>query len=260
MHKLEMKGLVIMKYPNTKLGKYDFLKKNKEFTMHLPYTCLMTADNMKLLLNENRTVFAKPNNGFGGFGVVQIKKLNDSRYRTIHSDGTRSILDTFDDMYTYMTDVSGDKIYVAQKGIDLLQYQKRPFDIRIMVQKNKYKEWETTGILGRLAKPSKVITNFMNGGKIYPLDQLLSSYLDQEDRDLFIKSLEDLGQQVAVYMSSGYPTFHSYGVDIGLSSDLKPWIIEVNTRPGTIVFKHLKDKAMYQKIMKYSKRNGTFPF
>ncbi|WP_442601957.1 YheC/YheD family protein [Paenibacillus sp. KN14-4R] len=245
-----------MIYPNTKLGKYEFLMQNDDFKRYLPPTYEMTDENIKLLFEESKSIFAKSNTGFGGFGVVKINKLSPTRYQTIHSDGTVFTFDSFEHMYAYMLKVQGRKSYVVQKGLKLLTYKKRPFDIRIMVQKNKFGEWVTTGILGRLAKKGKVITNFMNGGKVYPLSKLLSPYYARSERYSFIENLEKLGWEVAVYMNEGYPSVAAYGVDIGLSADYKPWIIEVNTRPGTIIFKHLKDKTMYRRVMKYSKYGG----
>ncbi|OBG74226.1 hypothetical protein A9X05_26130 [Mycobacterium sp. E3298] len=35
---------------------------------------------------------------------------------------------------------------------------------------------------------------------------------------------------------------------------LKPWIIEVNSRPDKSIFNALSDKRMYRKIVSYSRR------
>ncbi|MCR8643482.1 YheC/YheD family protein [Paenibacillus sp. N1-5-1-14] len=242
-----------MIYPNTKLGKYEFLKQNADFAEYLPQTYEMTDENIKLLFQENKTIFAKSNTGFGGFGVIRINQLSPTRYQTIHSNDKVYTFDSFEHLYNYLMRMSGGKTYVVQAGLQLLTYDRKPFDIRIMIQKNRSGEWVTTGIVGRLAKRGKVITNFMNGGKVYPLTKLLSAYYERKERDYYIERLERYGKRIAVYMSQGYPGFRAFGVDIGMSKDFKPWIIEVNTKPGTILFKHMKDRTMYRRVMRYTK-------
>lgn len=43
--------------------------------------------------------------------------------------------------------------------------------------------------------------------------------------------------------------FKEIGLDIGLDSALKPWIIEVNTRPDAYIFNQLKDKTMFRRVI-----------
>jgi hypothetical protein len=58
--------------------------------------------------------------------------------------------------------------YVVQRGIHLLRQSGRSFDLRIMVQKNPKGEWETTGVIGRLGDPKKIVTNVCKGGTSLP--------------------------------------------------------------------------------------------
>ncbi|WP_141692548.1 YheC/YheD family protein [Paenibacillus pectinilyticus] len=54
-------------------------------------------------------------------------------------------------------------------------------------------------------------------------------------------------------MSGIFPNFSSYGVDIGIDKEMKPWIIEVNTRPDKYIFNALSDKRMFRKIIRYER-------
>ena len=68
---------------------------------------------------------------------------------------------------------TNDRKYIIQQGIHLLKYNDRIFDLRLMVQKSPEKHFEVTGILGRLAHPKRIVTNFHSKGEIYSIEHLL---------------------------------------------------------------------------------------
>ncbi|MOA33701.1 hypothetical protein D3C78_1550170 [compost metagenome] len=46
------------------------------------------------------------------------------------------------------------------------------------------------------------------------------------------------------------------GVDLALDRNLKPWILELNTKPDPCPFALLPNKSMLRKILRYGRANG----
>ncbi|WP_240420148.1 YheC/YheD family protein [Paenibacillus periandrae] len=240
-----------LKYWNNKLGKYRAMLNNKELSDHLPPTRLVNKSNVKGMLDKYRAVYLKPSHGTGGFGIF---KLSSSKKGYRLQNGTRSrSFATFDGAYAAFSKEKGKKIYLVQKGIPLLHFQGRPFDLRVMVQRSPERKWEATGIVGRLARPHKVVTNYHSGGRPMPAHELLAPFMPKNKQVSYVAGLKTLGVKISRHMRGVFPRFRSYGVDIGIDKALKPWIIEVNTSPDKYIFNALTDKRMFRTIMRYSR-------
>ncbi|OCT14396.1 hypothetical protein A8709_26670 [Paenibacillus pectinilyticus] len=94
--------------------------------------------------------------------------------------GNRSFA-TFKRTYVAFQKAKRKKTYLVQKGIRLLRYHELPFDLVIMIQRNRQRKWEVTGIVGRLAMPNKVVTNNHSGGRPMPVGKLLSPFTPKKE-------------------------------------------------------------------------------
>ncbi|GAA4848678.1 hypothetical protein GCM10023310_28610 [Paenibacillus vulneris] len=240
-----------VKFKWGKLGKYRFMKKYSSIRPYLPDTRLATKANIGTMLEKYGTVYLKPDEGASGYGIYKLTKKGDQYI--LRSGTTTRYYHSLDAAYRPHHQWFTRYRYVAQQGIRLLQHNKRAFDLRIMVQKNKDKQFEVTGIIGRLAKQGKIVTNFHSGGTPLPVETLLSSHLTGDEQASFIQSMEQIGKEASVVLGHSYRSNKAFGVDIAIDSDMKPWILEVNTRPDTKIFRALKDKTMYRRIMQYAK-------
>ncbi|WP_235549190.1 YheC/YheD family protein [Paenibacillus sp. Root444D2] len=240
---------------SSKWVKTKVLLLNKELRKFVPETRIYSQKNLLEMLNKHKMVYVKPLNGSSGHGVIRVEKNETYRFQS----GKRAkSFRTFLGLFGALNKAKLARSYLIQQGIHLLTHQKRIFDIRIMVQKSPKKTWETTGYIGRVAHPQKIVTNFHNSGKPLPLELLLATYLKNPKKDYYIKSLRHLGYQIATHYQKVYPRFKEIGVDIGIDKKLKPWVIEVNTAPDPFIFNQLKDKKMFFKVLHYSRVNGRF--
>ncbi|WP_282942303.1 YheC/YheD family protein [Paenibacillus sp. RC67] len=240
-----------VKFKFGKLGKYYFMKKYSSIRSYLPDTRLATKANISSMLQKYGTIFLKPDEGASGQGIFKLTKVGN-KY-TLRSGTVTKHYHSLDAAYNPHHKWFTRYKYVAQKGIQLLKHNERPFDLRVMVQKNKNKEFDVTGIIGRLAKRGKIVTNFHSGGTPLPVEALLSTHMSGDEQAAYIQDMERIGKEASIVLGHSYRSNKAFGVDIAIDNKMNPWILEVNTRPDTKIFKTLKDKSMYRRIMQYTK-------
>ncbi|MDD9271199.1 YheC/YheD family protein [Paenibacillus sp. GCM10023248] len=240
-----------VKYKMGKLGKHNFMKKYSHIAPLLPDTAAATKSNILRMIRKYDSLYLKPDEGTGGHGIYKITKT-DHGFLLRGGTASRSFA-SFDDLYRSLQNFIYKTKYVVQQGIDLAKHNGRSFDIRVMVQRNRSRQLVTTGIIGRLAKPGKVVTNFHSGGTPLPIETLLQSHLSGDERIDFIKKIESLGREASMVLRESYRGKKAFGVDIAIDSTMKPWILEINTGPDMSIFNTLKDKTMYRRILRYAK-------
>lgn len=244
----------------SKWVKTKVLLKHGTIKGYIPKTKVMTKSSLLSMLYEYQMVYVKPVSGSFGQGVMRVEIISGSgsqaKYRYQSGTKVRTFRD-YSSMYDSIRKTKFRITYLVQRGVELLKYQKRRFDIRVMVQKNAKGQWESTGIIGRLAHPKKIVTNYHNGGKPLPVSLLLKPHLNTDGKTTaFTNKLKMISNRISVAMNKKYPKMNMIGVDIGVGKDFKPWILEVNTNPDPFIFKQLKDKSTYRKVYRYAKRLG----
>ena len=236
----------------SKWTKTKVMLKSEYLRQYMPDTRLFSKSSLQAMLNQYGMVYFKPINGTFGNGVTRVEKVKSpsSGYRSQVGTVIRTY-PTFEQLYQKLVWQKKNRRYIVQKGIHLLRHQNRRFDIRVMVQKNLRSEWEATGIIGRLAHPAKIVTNYHSGGTPMALDTLMSSHLSVTELDALKQHLNKLSVAIAAHLQTAYPSIKEIGVDIALDTDLHPWVLEVNTYPDPFIFRKLPDKSVFRKIYRY---------
>ena len=254
----------------SKWKKTHVLLKNEEISSYIPLTYIYNWDALDSMLKVYSMVYIKPDQGTYGNGVMRVEQLPDEdhvpseeipiKYKyLLYYDTTVEIIYSLEQLHTYITSRILKSTYLIQQGIVSLQYNNRAFDLRVLTQKAPNHRWISTGILGRVAAPNKVVTNHHNGGSVYMMDILLSKYMSRIDSFNFERSLYSLGTKVAKQLEKKYPRIKEIGLDVAIDANLKPWILEVNTLPALFPFKHfIPDKHVYRRIHRYAVSYGRF--
>ncbi|AJY74897.1 YheC/YheD family protein [Paenibacillus beijingensis] len=236
----------------SKWAKTNVLLKSKTLSDHIPKTVIFNRSALSSMLSDYAMVYVKPDRGTFGNGVMRVEKKNRSQAAFRFQSGANArVYNSFDELYHGIERVRPKKTYLIQHGIHLLQHRKRRFDLRVMVQKNLRNDWETTGIIGRLSHPAKIVTNYHSGGTVTPFETLMSGHLSPTAQAEYKSRLRKFGLQIAQQLQTRYPGLKEIGVDVAIDDKMKPWILEVNTAPDPYIFRKLRDKSVSRKIFRY---------
>jgi len=231
------------------------LNSNVQLKSHVPKTLLFSKDNLRKMLHRFNTIYFKPTNGSGGINIVRIKKT-DHQFIAQHNTDNK-VFHSQNDLYYWLKAFAGNRSFILQKGIALAKTNVRPFDIRVMVQKTKKGKWKTTALVCKVGQPGKVVTNYHQGGESRLINSTLKNagYNNEKTKE-YKKKLRHLGVRVARTFSRHNKGFKELGLDVALDQNKRIWILEVNTRPQIYPLKELKNKSVYNKIIKYAKHYG----
>lgn len=233
-----------------KLLKTSILLGNEFIRAHIPPTSQMTKASLLRMLSRHGMVYIKPKNGSLGRGVIRITKQG-TRY-TSHVGFAVTSFTSFDALYASILKRTKGERYIVQKGIHSLRYHGKIYDFRVVVQRSPQGKFEITGIAARISQGGRVVSNGGGGGAVGSVDSLLNPY----QRNIAMPRIHKLSLAVMQQVRKHWPAQNEIGLDIALDYNLKPWIIEYNTRPDHRMFVVLRDRATVARIVHYGARYG----
>ncbi|WP_128894272.1 YheC/YheD family protein [Longirhabdus pacifica] len=239
-----------MANPYSKWEKAKLLYENEKTKVYSPEVRKFSKKELRIMLNKYGVVYVKPIFGGGGSGVIKVSKVKkrDTIYQFHYRKVIRAFT-TFAALFKALQRQKLDKPYMIQKGIHLMRYGKRPSDIRVMMQKSN-KKWELTGVACRVARPKKIITNACKGSTVMSFHTLMKNVRSEKQIRALSKKIYDLSMQSAHILGHKYPALKEIGIDLGLDTTFKPWIIETNAKPRIQIFYKLNDKRMLRHILR----------
>lgn len=265
----------------SKWAKTRVILQNQSLSQYVPDTRKYSLDILKEMISLYTMVYIKPDRGSYGIGVMRAEQrtvlLSSSKQKAEAEDSpskdhtnrpeeqimfilrygkTAEVFFSLEELHENVQNRIQNRTYLIQKGIDLLRHDERPFDLRVLTQKKPAGGWETTGMLGRVAAPQKIVTNYNSGGTILTVEALLKNYMNPSEALLTLNYLKALGVQIAEQLEITYPGIKEIGLDIAMDQHKDLWLLEVNTLPSIVIFKIFPDKSIYRKIHRYAVAYG----
>ncbi|MFC0523293.1 YheC/YheD family protein [Pontibacillus salicampi] len=210
------------------------LKEAGDFAQYLiPSKVVKTPKELLHFMEAFSDVVVKPVDGRKGQDIYYITKEQLHFIVNQSSHEERWNLASF---INRMTDLLSEKAYIVQPYIRSRTKSGLAYDFRIHVQKDGAGKWVNTAIYPRIAPEGTIITNINNGGYTNYLDPFLHQEFQQEAFNIK-KTLEYFGLALArhldeLQMVQYQEVIDEIGIDVGLDTQRKLWIYEVNWRPG----------------------------
>lgn len=235
---------------SNKMLKTSLLTGNSYIRKHIPETKVMTQATLLKMINRYGMVYIKPKHGSLGRGVIRITKQG-TRYSS-HVGSNVYSYSSFSALYSAILKRTRGEGYIVQRGIRSLRYRGKVYDLRVVVQRSPQGSFEITGIAGRIARGGRVVSNGAGGGAVGTVDSLLTSY----QRSIALPRIYKLSLAVMHQVRKHWPSQKEIGLDIALDHELKPWILEYNTRPDHRMFVVLGARKTVARIVRYGARYG----
>lgn len=261
---LEQRGIVHFNPDfGDKIDVYNLMAVEADLALHLPETLPLTAANLAALGAKYRTLYLKPARGRQGKGIFKCIKLSDG-WRLERAGAKRSLAarKTSDEaIVAACAKAKPDERYLVQQGLDLLHVAKGTVDIRVIVQRDRRGHWGVSAVGVRAGKPGSLVSNLHAGGKALTLSALArKARLRQSARDLK-KRIAEVALLAASVLSQSFPTLGELGVDIGLDTNGRIWILELNRQPGRALFARARLRRAWRRsrvrVVEYAKYLAT---
>lgn len=229
------------------------LKGNSTIRAALPTSRTFSREALDAMLDRFNAVVIKPTGGSGGKGIYFVTAEGSGVYRVRSGAKVRHIRGR-DALYRHIRGKTKRNMLVQRK-IPLATVGGRPFDVRVMVQRRRSGKggWNVTGKLVRIAGAGYRITNTArSGGRVTTYTAALKqANIPGVSRKTLSGRIHRLSLAAVRHLHRHCRSLHTVGLDIGIDTSGKPWIIEANFTPSKSLFKRLKSKTYYRRIMSY---------
>ena len=212
---------------------FAMLESHDEILPYLPETRKMdTLPRFRSFCDEHRFVYLKPVRGKAGEGIMRIDYKNN-RWRLQRLKEQKAVTRRFsnlDEMWLHVKRQVRKRKYIMQQGVIRARYLGKPFDLRVLVQKNGAGEWAVTGIGIRRAGSQSITTHVPRGGSIHSVSTVLSSLFPHDSKGVK-DEIRKTALAIARALQDEIPDLAEMSMDLGLTQDGKIWLFEANAKP-----------------------------
>lgn len=227
------------------------LVRDKAVRCYLPPTRkYRDADQLVKLLRRWRSVVLKPAQGMKGRGLWFLRKDGD---RLVVRKGTKgSICLREADLRQWAKSHTFNN-FIVQRALQLQDKHGRPFDLRVLVQRDRHNNLQVTGAGVRMGRPGSLVSNLHQGGRALTIEAAFREIPEMawgsaagsvRTAAAFTDHLGAAALSIARSLDRRYGPLAEVGLDFGFDLQSKRlYFIEANSRPGRIIFRRMGDHA-----------------
>lgn len=237
---------------------FEWLRKSKTTKPFIPTTRKLKGQTeLGKLLHRHSFLFLKPEMGKAGMGIMTLKYQPSKAlpFRLKIQDKKKSITykcANIGKLWARIKREAGATQYIVQQGIEIVTIHRRPFDLRILVQKNIKGQWDISGVGARVAGSASITTHVPRGGSIEDPEKLLiASFGPESTKRILIRSRNTallIAKQIE--RGSGY-ILGEMSMDLGVDANGSIWFFEANAKPMKFDEPHIRKRSL-ERIFQYS--------
>ncbi|ABR49551.1 hypothetical protein Amet_3423 [Alkaliphilus metalliredigens QYMF] len=210
------------------------LSKDKKLIKHLPYTeKYVDIKQLKMFLKKYNGAYFKPFSKCRGRGILNVSKIaNEKKILVIDERKNRYYFEDYKNLDDFLnTKLS--KPSIIQQAVPF-RVEKKMVDFRVILQRDKDKEWSFKGSFAKISQPGSVITNRRSREKLIDgREALISIYNMSEEQAVKVekKMIILTIRAIDIYEKKGMH-IGDVAADIILDSSLHLWLLELQLNHG----------------------------
>ncbi|MFD0588372.1 YheC/YheD family protein [Paenibacillus sp. GCM10027627] len=227
----------------SKIAVYEHLLEDHALSPFLPPTSRYTFETLKKKLRESSAKWIlKPASGMQGRGIVQIERSPWDRSvsvkgRTRQNRCFARNLESESELQAWLSAFINGSPFLLQPYLDLGTADHRPYDIRVLLQKDDSGKWQRTGSAARIGPSGSLTSNLHGGGSALRANELLANHFGKTEAGRLLEHIYAVSERAAVRLEQGFGRFGELAFDFGVEPDGRFWLLEANAKPGREVFR-----------------------
>ncbi|MBX6394436.1 MAG: YheC/YheD family protein [Alicyclobacillaceae bacterium] len=204
---------------------------HESLARHIPETATWTG--LETLADHQHPWILKPCDGRAGEGIVRIERIGPDKFQWKWQREKRTGTGQGDELacHKFVRKWARGQHYVVQRWIPLALWHGKPFDFRLLWQKDADGRWRHRGVGVRVAGPRALTTHVPWGGQIAEPKQVLREVFGSRSGDLFEQAIATANTAVERLDGEFGGRCGEMSIDLGCDRNGMLWLFEANAKP-----------------------------
>ncbi|MFP7299293.1 YheC/YheD family protein [Neobacillus niacini] len=241
----------------------EYASRNEVIKELFPETEKLTGlEQLSQMLRKHPTVYLKPPKGEGGRGIFNVTMDAEGNYVFVNHNNLKTMMSEPADLNQFLEKFIH-RQYIIQQGVSTTIGDKN-VDFRVYMQKNGLKQWECQGMIGRVAKKDKIVTNLKYTDKLLmgiEAIKLLFGVGHYEAMQIQSKVYDNC-MKVGMELDKCVGNYGDVAIDCIVDRNYHVWILEINKRYGYDSLAKVKNyhlrKRLFVTPFRYAKALAGF--
>ena len=239
-------------YRLSKMDYWAYASKRTSLRRHIPETRrLSSTEVLNQMLTRYDAVVLKRVRGSEGTGFIMIKKTGPHYSVQKKWDKTPTHFVDKRKMIAYIKKFTGNRQYLVQRAVDLLKFDDRFTDFRVIMQKDFSCRWQCAGIVTSMGARGGICSNYPgNQSVVLSFEEFCSRYLGLSTAAILLKKQEVIETCIRACEVLDRPglNYGDVGIDLAIDTSFNLWILEVNTLHMEDLLLYIGDETAYNEV------------